>query len=281
MSTEKILIIVSISILVLSLIYNILYYLCLYGVYQKSFSTLSASDLVGSFVAVSVLYGVWSIIYFSWTYVDTNRRNLIQRLQLEASMKDLELKTIRANLQPHFIFNSLNSIRALIDEDPQQARAAITHISNILRYTITNQDSTDTLSNELRLVDDYLMLEKIRFEERLQIEKQVNPATLPLQVPTMMLQTLVENAIKHGISAVESGGKILIRSAIINHQLILEVLNTGSLNEGSKSENSLGFGLQSSRQRLRLLYGDQADFSIFEQEGMVCVRIKINIHLKP
>lgn len=97
---------------------------------------------------------------------------------MEASVKDLEIRTIRSNLQPHFIFNSLNSIRALIDENPELARNAITQISNILRNSITNQEITDSLENELKLVNDYLALEKIRFEERLQYQQKYIPQHL-------------------------------------------------------------------------------------------------------
>jgi LytS/YehU family sensor histidine kinase len=194
---------------------------------------------------------------------------------MESAMKDLELKTIRSNLQPHFIFNSLNSIRALIDEDPELARKAITKISNILRSSITKQDATDSLENELKLVNDYLALEKIRFEERLSLTQDIDPASLPIQVPTMMLQTLVENAIKHGISSLEQGGRIHIKTSYTNHQLEIEVINSGTLNQDEANENSLGFGLSSTRQRLKLLYSNTSDLELFEQNGYVHVRVKI------
>ncbi|GBL35795.1 uncharacterized sensor-like histidine kinase SAV0224 [Filimonas sp.] len=159
------------AITLLSVVYNVLYYVCIYFLYEESIFKLAPSSFLGSFVSVFFLFSLWSIIYFAWTYVESNRRNLIERLKMESAMKDLELKTIRSNLQPHFIFNALNSIRALIDEDPELARKAITRISNILRSSITKQEVTDTLENELTLVNDYLALEKIRSKNALRSAK--------------------------------------------------------------------------------------------------------------
>ena len=274
MPTEKLLVIVTIAIMLLSFVYNVLYYVSLYIFYDGHFE-IDFSSVLGTYVAVFFLFSVWSIIYFAWTYIENNRRNVIERLKMESSMKDLELKTIRSNLQPHFIFNSLNSIRALIDENPEQAREAITRISNILRNSITQQETTDTLENELRLVEDYLALEKIRFEERLIFSKDIAPATLPIKIPTMMLQTLVENAIKHGISALEQGGRIHIQSKFEHPILWLEIINTGKLQPSKKNENSLGFGLNSTRQRLHLIYNNNATFDMFENDNEVHVLLKI------
>jgi two-component system LytT family sensor kinase len=275
LGTEKLLITLAVAISILSIIYNLIYYLCLYFLYYDTVFSVSASTVFGSFVSVFFLFSVWSIIYFAWTYIETNRSNLIERLKMESSLKDLELKTIRSNLQPHFIFNSLNSIRALIDENPELARKAITHISNILRSSITQQDITDTLENELTLVGDYLALEKIRFEERLNFSKEISASSLPIHVPTMMLQTIVENAIKHGISKLEKGGRIHIEASYNQPILQLEVINTGTLNLDEKNDNSLGFGLNSTKQRLKLIYNNDASFNIFEKDNMVHVLIKI------
>ena len=274
--TERLMPVIIAAIAILSIFYNILYYIGLYLVYHESVLKLKPSSFLGTFVAVFFLFSVWSIIYFAWTYIENNRRNLIERLRMESTMKDLALRTLRSNLQPHFIFNSLNSIRALIDEDPKLARAAITRISNILRKTISGQESTDTLENEMSLVEDYLALEKIRFEERLTFTKDIDPASLTVEVPTMMLQTLVENAIKHGISRLERGGKVHISASIQENFLLLEIINTGHLQEEGSAENSLGFGLSASRQRLHLLYDGHADLSIFEKDNEVHVVVKIN-----
>ena len=138
-----------------------------------------------------------------------NRNNELDRLKLETTVKELELKTIKSHINPHFIFNSLNSIRALVDENPKRARRAITELSNILRSSMQAEKSeTVTLEKELDIVKDYLALEQMRFEERLKIELEIDEDTLQQPVPPMMLQTLVENAIKHGISKQIKGGVV-------------------------------------------------------------------------
>ena len=152
---------------------------------------------------------------------------------MESLIKELELKTIKAHINPHFIFNSLNSIRALVDENPSRARTAITELSNILRSSM-QVDKAETVSfeKELNIVKDYLALENMRFEDRLKVEYEIDEDTLDQQVPPMMLQTLVENAIKHGISKQISGGIVKIISDFKNQYHELAVQNTGSLNGG-------------------------------------------------
>jgi len=182
-------------------------------------------------------------------------------LKLEALVKELELKTIKAHINPHFIFNSLNGIRALVDENPGRARNAITELSNILRSSMqTDKLESVSLEKELSIVKDYLALENMRFEDRLKVEYEIDEDTLDQPVPPMMLQTLVENAIKHGISKQVSGGKIKIVSDFKDNYHELAVQNTGRLLNGTvKGE---GFGLPSTLNRLSLLYGEKAKFSI-------------------
>jgi len=165
-------------------------------------------------------------------------------------------------MNPHFIFNSLNSIRALVDENPTRARSAITELSNILRSSMQAEKAeTVTLEKELNIVKDYLALEQMRFEERLKIELDIDEDTLDQQVPPMMLQTLVENAIKHGISQQVNGGMVKVISDFKDNNLELLVQNTGQLL--LKSVNSEGgFGIKSTEDRLNLIYQGKASFSI-------------------
>lgn len=181
-------------------------------------------------------------------------------IKLEALVKSLELKTIKANINPHFIFNALNGIRALIDEDPARARKAVTELSNILRSSLNaEKGETVSLEDELKIVKDYLALENMRFEDRLKIEYEIDDDTLDQQVPPMMLQTLVENAIKHGISKNVRGGMVRIISDFTGNFHELAVQNTGHLNGGLSHQ---GFGLSSTQDRLSLLYGEKAKFEI-------------------
>lgn len=207
-----------------------------------------------------LLFFIWNLIYFVYHYVEKSRKQQLDTLHLEALVRDLELKTIKAHINPHFIFNSLNSIRALVDENPQRARAAITELSNILRNSMQAEKlQTVTFEKELGIVKDYLALENMRFEDRLKVEYQIDEDTLDQPVPPMMLQTLVENAIKHGISKQISGGIVRIVSDFKGNFHELLVQNTGHLNGGANHE---GFGLSSTNDRLNLLYGDKAKFQI-------------------
>src|ERR1700722_138343 len=173
----------------------------------------------------------WTLIYYFYHYIDKSRKQQVDTLKMEALVKELELKTIKSHINPHFIFNALNSIRALIDENPSRARTAITELSNILRSSMQAEKlETVSFEKELNIVKDYLALEHIRFEDRLKVEYDIDEDTLDQPIPPMMLQTLVENAIKHGISKQVNGGKVKIISDFKDdyHQLIIQ--NTGYLN---------------------------------------------------
>jgi len=203
---------------------------------------------------------IWNLIYFTYHYVKKSQQEKIDKVKLQSVVKDLELKTIKAHINPHFIFNALNSIRALVDENPQRAREAITELSNLLRSSMqAEKTETTPLSKELNIVRDYLALEHIRFEDRLNIEYNINEDTLNQPIPPMMLQTLVENAIKHGISKKMEGGVIKIISDFKNNQHQLIVKNTGHINGDFNPD---GFGLYSTQSRLMLLYGEKAHFEI-------------------
>ncbi len=207
---------------------------------------------------------IWNLIYFSYHYIIKSRRDELDKIRLESLVKELELKTIKAHINPHFIFNALNSIRALVDEDPQRARTAITELSNILRSSIyAEKMETTPLKKELSIVKDYLALEHIRFEDRLQIEYEIDEDTLDLPVPPMMLQTLVENAIKHGISKQKEGGIIKVKSGYIDNHHELMVQNTGVLNGNQGND---GFGISGTIDRLQLLFGSKAFFNIYDTD---------------
>jgi len=208
-----------------------------------------------------IYFFIWNLIYFIYHFITKSQKQQLDTLKLEALVKELELKTIKAHINPHFIFNSLNGIRALIDEDPNRARNAITELSNILRSSMqTDKLESVSLEKELNIVKDYLALENMRFEDRLRVEYEIDEDTLDQPVPPMMLQTLVENAIKHGISKQISGGKIRIVSDFKDSYHELAVQNTGKLVNGTARGE--GFGLPSTLNRLSLLYGEKARFSI-------------------
>jgi sensor histidine kinase YesM len=216
----------------------------------------------------------WTSFYYLWHYIEINTTSEIDKIRLESTVKDLELRTIKSHINPHFIFNALNSIRALVDENPERARTAITELSNILRSSMqVEKIEIAPFERELNIVKDYLALEHIRFEDRLQIEYNIDDDTLDQQVPPMMLQILVENAIKHGISKHKEGGLVTIISnfSSTHHQLIVE--NTGHLME---DYNHDGFGIASTENRLKLLYGKLATFEM-KEVGTNLVQAKVAI----
>ncbi|UCJ07080.1 histidine kinase [Chitinophaga pendula] len=240
--------------------------------YPSQKKALSSETTVLELLGTSLLMVVWWLIYFIWHYVDRNRKAQVDQLKLESTVKELELKTIKAQMNPHFIFNALNSIRALVDENPQRARAAITELSNILRNSMqVEKGETVPLEHELNIVKDYLALENIRFEERLHVTYDIDPDTLELPVPPMMLQTLVENAIKHGISRSVNGGTIHISSHVLGVLHEIQIENTGQMLE---EVGEHGFGLQSTRQRLNVLFGHKASFEIHNKDTeMVAAKV--------
>jgi two-component system LytT family sensor kinase len=253
---------------------------------EKPGYTFIGKLLLNTFNSFIYLF-IWSSIYFMYHYVAKSRKQQMDTLQLETMVKELELQTIKAHINPHFIFNSLNSIRALVDENPERARKAITELSNILRSSMAADKSESvSMERELDIVKDYLALENMRFEDRLKVEYQVDQETLSLPVPPMMLQTLVENAIKHGISKQIQGGVVRIISTVRNDFHELSVQNTGYLNGQFNRQKKApfagtqdtGFGLSSTTDRLQLLYGNKAKFEI-KQSTPSLVEAKVQIPL--
>jgi len=215
---------------------------------------------VSNILSLTVIFIFWSLIYFGFHFFDNYKKTEIQNLKLEANTKEIELNQLKSQLNPHFMFNSMNSIRALVDEDPKRAKIAITQLSNILRNTLMmHKNKFITLEEELVLVKDYLELEHIRYEERLSFTINVDPNTVFLQIPPMMIQTLVENGIKHGISKYPEGGEIKISAAKTDDVFIIKIINTGQLNHNTAET---GFGVANTTNRLELLFGKKAEFSL-------------------
>ncbi|MEP7145172.1 MAG: histidine kinase [Ferruginibacter sp.] len=253
--------------LVINTLFAIVYACCdvaierTFGLRDKNAPNLSLmNEITRNAISNFFLLFIWNLLYYTVHYVERTRRQEVNTLKLQSLVKELELKTIKSHINPHFIFNALNSIRALVDENPSRARTAITELSNILRSSMqTEKLETVPLERELNIVKDYLALEKMRFEERLNIEMDIDEDTLEQPVPPMMLQTLVENAIKHGISKKVDGGTIRVTSDFVKNHHELVVQNSGQLGT-YKNEN--GFGVRSTQDRLNLLYQGKATFAI-------------------
>jgi two-component system LytT family sensor kinase len=236
---------------------------------------ISMSILV---VNAMTLFLLWSVIYFAIAFFSRYRREEIERLKWENALKDFELNKLKSQLNPHFVFNALNGIRSLVDEDPVKAKSAITQLSGILRNSLlSDRARTIPFSEELKTVNDYLNLEKIRFEERLRFSTHLEPSTLSVQVPPMMIQTLVENAVKHGLSKKVEGGHIGISSRLEKGFVEIRIDNTGKLN----GTDSGGFGIANTQHRLELIFNRTDLFSISQTDSeTVSALIKIPIPTK-
>jgi two-component system, LytTR family, sensor kinase len=220
----------------------------------------------------AVIFFLWSVLYFTFHYFDQYNK----ALKYEASMVQIELNNLKSQLNPHFIFNALNSIRALVDENPAKSKQAITQLSTILRSSLASEKKGLTkFDEELKIVKDYLGLESIRFEERLKTEFDIHPESHDFFVPPLMIQTLVENGIKHGISRLTAGGVIQLKTIVEKGRLKVMIRNSGHLVNGAKKSKN-GIGLKNTVQRLKLIYGDEATFRIVnENDNFVLTEIVI------
>ena len=190
----------------------------------------------------------------------------IERYQAQTALAEAELRGLRSQLNPHFLFNSLNSLRALVVEDPPRAQEAITQMATILRYHLqSGERSLVPLAEEIGTVELYLALELIRFEDRLTVEREIDPDALVFFVPPLALQTLVENAVKYGVSHDEGAGVIRISAKLNAGRLVVSVRNTGAL-RGAVSTDSTGLGLSNLRTRLRLIFAANASLELREPE---------------
>ena len=220
-------------------------------------------QILGLTSIYALIFFVWSVLYFTYHYFSRYNKSL----KYEASMIEIELNNLRSQLNPHFIFNALNSIRALVDENPHKSKQAINQLSNILRKSLTpDKKGLTKFDDELKIVKDYLGLESIRFEERLKTEFIIDPESCHYLVPPLMIQTLVENGIKHGISKLKEGGLIQVRTYVQDSILVIQIRNSGRLINGVKRSKS-GLGIRNTIQRLKLIYGEKSTFNIVDEKN--------------
>ena len=232
-----------------------------------SFSQVTVKAFFFSFVLFC-----WNGIYFTYLFFQKSKNQEVQTINLRATKNEMQLKNLRSQLNPHFLFNALNSIRALVDLEPQTAKQAITQLSNLLRKSLLLGDNNFIhIEQELEIVHHYLELEHMRFEERLRYNIEVKDDSLLVEnIPPFLIQNLVENAIKHGISKEIEGGEVRIVFERVDNRIQITIANTGQL---AKSEEA-GIGIDNTRQRLQLLY-DDATFTLKQEEEMVVATIQI------
>ncbi|WP_073231020.1 sensor histidine kinase [Pedobacter caeni] len=219
---------------------------------------------------------IWTLCYLGYHLMRKYHHQEIEKWKMEAEIKNIQLENLKAQVNPHFIFNALNNIRALILEDHQLARQMLTKFSEVLRYALQHAEDIEiTIAEEIGILRQYLELVKIQYEERLTFSISADETLLQQKIPPMVLQLLVENAVKHGISSSVEGGRIDVQVGMLNQEILLTVRNTGSLKRKEELEDNLGLGIKNIIERLGLIYGDRAGISITEESPEVVVVINI------
>jgi hypothetical protein len=212
----------------------------------------------------------WVIVALNhgFYYYEQSRARELTWSRMEADLANAQLQVLNMQLHPHFLFNTLNSISTLISEDPQAARQMVLKLSDLLRASLNKIDQPAVpLRQELELLDCYISIEQTRFKDRLAIEKEIDSAALACEVPTMILQPLLENAVRHGIAKHKQADRISIVAQHTNGRLLLEVRNRIGSVENNGSPPARGIGLSNTRARLEQLYSNHHSFEIANREG--------------
>jgi two-component system, LytTR family, sensor kinase len=222
----------------------------------------------------------WSALYLGikhWQDLQAERERAIRAVALA---KEAQLEMLRYQLQPHFLFNALNSLRALIVENPSRAREMVTELSGFLRYSLLPAGSSEVaLGEEIASIRRYLAIEQVRFEERLQVVFEIDPAAETRRVPSFLLHPLAENAVKYGVRTSPAPARLRVAAHAEGDTLRIEIANTGRWYEGPSSEATFdggaGVGLANVRQRLEHLYPGRHRFEVAQDDGWVRARIEI------
>lgn len=220
-----------------------------------------------------IYFFIWAVFYVAIKSLMELNKSREERLELESSLKESQLNTLKGQINPHFMFNSLNNIRGLMLEDVNKARNMLTSLSETLRYSLTKSGvDAIALEDELEMVDNYIELSKIQFEDRLEYKTAIDDDALHVKIPPMLIQMLVENAIKHGISKLKQGGTVEVRTQLHEGWLEIQVANSGTL---ASTENTTQVGLENIKRRIALLYGEKGKFALREINDQVVATIKI------
>ena len=253
-------------------IWPILDFVKAYTKYQPT-SEVTFTGKIYNVFYFATLFVIWLFIFLTIKIYHQLKTVQIKQLQLKATLKESQLNTLKGQINPHFMFNSLNNIRGLMLEDVTKARNMLTSLSETLRYSLTKSNlNAISLEDELEMVENYIAISKIQFEDRLQFETYIDKDSLSKQIPPMIIQMLIENALKHGISNLKQGGSISLSTAIESSQLQIEVINSGTLQKGEKGTQ---LGIKNIKKRLKLLYGEAANFRLVEIDNQVIATIKI------
>ena len=221
-----------------------------------------------------IMLSLWSLGYLLVHQFRRARHAQIAHWQIQAQLHHAELQFLRSQINAHFLFNALNNLRALIRVDPELARSRLTQLGTLLRAILQGEHRESLpLRDELEIVQAYLDMEALQYDQRLTVQWQIDPETLPLLVPALALQTLAENAIKHGISCRTHGGTICIQSTLRGQQLELKVLKP--MAEHLSAHTGAGIGLRNVRARIRHTAGPHASLVLNQVEQQMCATLSL------
>jgi len=256
--------------------------ICIYAVLSHFFNTekQTVSYYVGLYLSKDVAMFIatyWGLTAFAQTlsYYRENTKRQLREMQLEKDLAQAQLQVLQMQLHPHFLFNTLHAIGALIQENPTAAEQMLLDLSSLLRAFLEGYTYQEIpFARELHLVELYLGIQQIRFRDRLTVQMHIAPETRELSVPSLLLQPIIENAIVHGIAKNPGKDTIEIASSLGNGSLVLEVINHNSVLSSDVCSDGSGFrvGLSNTRQRLAQMYNEAARLSIFAREpvGVAC-----------
>ncbi len=247
----------------------------LFGVAEKEIFT--PAMIFGIFYFRAGLCAAWSLLYFGLKFMRDSMARDVQLARSEVERQRLEIQMLRAQMNPHFLFNALNTIMAAIGKPGQHAKELVQAFVEYLHYSLKHRDRTFVpLREELEAMESYITVEKARYRENLEIDSTVDPSTREMLIPGVLIQPLIENAIKYGKKTSPPPLKIRLAVSRTNSgKLLLEVANTGRwINETIPMEDG-GIGLTNLRQRLGSLYPSNHTLKASEKEGWVRVRVEI------
>ena len=230
------------------------------------------ADFLEAWVQFSIIFFLWCTLYFSTKQWQQAAHERARSVQAESEARKARLSALRYQLNPHFLFNSLNAVSTLVLEgNAPAATRMLAQIGELLRTTLDNDASPEiALSQELAFVEQYLAIEQTRLGGRLRVAMTISQDTLDAVVPSMLLQPLVENAVRHGVAPLIEGGTVAIDSAIQNSRLLVTIRNSGPRTQDAFPQNgepSKGIGLSNTAERLKTLYGDDQRFSMRSPEA--------------
>lgn len=225
---------------------------------------------------MSIMIFLWAVIYLLSNYVLKLKSLELKEKDLELELKKAQLSNLVSQVNPHFIFNGLNNIKGLMLEDVNKSREMVTALSELLRYSLqSNQNKLQPIKNELEMVRHYIDLMKIQHEERLIYVENVDKLTLENEVPPMLIQLLVENAIKHGIEQFIDGGELNLSISSIGDKVKIIVCNPGNLHLSKIDRSSPGLGIKNIKERIALLYEGEATFNLVCDKKWVTATVVI------